>query len=86
VTDRGTHPSDVPVDSRADELSLPSRPSTEIDPAEMVGEYAIEQRIGKGGMGTVYAAVHPVIGKRVAIKVIRRELCANADQVERFVQ
>jgi serine/threonine-protein kinase len=85
VTDRGGHPSEVPVDS-ADELSLPSRPSTEIDPAEMIGEYAVEERIGKGGMGTVYAAIHPVIGKRVAIKVIRRELCANVDQVERFVQ
>jgi eukaryotic-like serine/threonine-protein kinase len=86
VTDRGGHPSDVSVDLPANDLSLPSRPSTEIDPAEMIGEYAVEERIGRGGMGTVYAAIHPVIGKRVAIKVLRRDLCANADQVERFVQ
>jgi serine/threonine protein kinase len=51
----------------------------------MVGEYRIEQVIGQGGMGTVYAAHHPVIGKRAAVKVISRDLSANASAVERFV-
>jgi serine/threonine protein kinase len=63
--------SEVPSGAESsDPVGPPNRPSTEIDPEEMVGEYAIEHRIGKGGMGTVYAAMHPVIGKRVAIKVI----------------
>ncbi len=39
-----------------------------------IGEYAVRRRIGAGGMGVVYQAVHPVIGKRVAIKVLRPEL------------
>jgi serine/threonine protein kinase len=33
----------------------------------------------------VFAAVHPLIGKRAAIKVLRLELCADPFSVERFV-
>src|SRR4051812_6379817 len=51
----------------------------------MVGEYRVEGKLGEGGMGTVYAAVHPVIGKRVAIKVLKAQLCTSPDLVERFV-
>ncbi len=57
----------------------------ELVPGTMVGEYRIEQRIGMGGMGMVFAAVHPVIGKRVAIKVLRNEVCRDRVAVERFI-
>ncbi|MDB4955176.1 MAG: serine/threonine protein kinase [Myxococcales bacterium] len=50
-----------------------------------VGEYAIEAAIGRGGFGSVYRAVHPVIGKQVAIKVLARKYSADADVVSRFV-
>ena len=50
-----------------------------------LGEYVIESRIGEGAMGVVFSAVHPTIGKRAAIKVLRTELCEDAQQVERFV-
>ena len=32
-----------------------------------VGEYEIESKVGQGGFGTVYRAVHPLIGKVVAV-------------------
>ena len=50
-----------------------------------VGEYRIERKIGEGGMGVVYGAVHPLIGKRAAIKVLKPELCGDPETVERFV-
>jgi serine/threonine-protein kinase len=56
----------------------------ELAPGQDVGEYRIEGVIGRGGFGTVYGAVQPVIGKRVAIKVLARRYAADQDIVSRF--
>src|SRR5579863_9793547 len=37
-------------------------------------------------MGAVYVAEHPLIGKKVALKVIHRELAGNKEVVQRFFQ
>jgi tRNA A-37 threonylcarbamoyl transferase component Bud32 len=50
------------------------------------GEYLVDRFIGAGAMGEVYAGHHPVIGKRVAIKVLRRELAASDEAAKRFVR
>ncbi len=55
-------------------------------PGTAVGDYEIDDELGHGGMGVVYRAEHPVIGKRAAIKVLRREMAKNPDTVDRFVQ
>ena len=57
----------------------------ELQPGTMLGEYRVERKLGEGGMGVVFAAVHPVIAKRAAIKILRRAYCANPITVERFV-
>ncbi|RYZ11622.1 MAG: serine/threonine protein kinase, partial [Myxococcaceae bacterium] len=49
-----------------------------------LGEFVIEERIGAGGMGVVYRAVHPLIGKQAAIKVMRQEL-VSPQQVQRLL-
>ena len=51
-----------------------------------VGDYVVERHVGAGAMGDVYAGRHPVIGKRVAIKVIKRALAGRADSAERFLR
>ncbi len=53
-------------------------------PGDPVGEYVVGRRLGAGAMGEVYAGTHPVIGKKVAIKVLRPELGASVEGVERF--
>ncbi len=50
----------------------------------MVGEYRIDHRIVDGGMATVYAATHPLIDKRAAVKVMHPRLCAHRLAVDRF--
>jgi serine/threonine-protein kinase len=57
-----------------------------LEAGTLVGDYEIEREIGHGGMGVVYGATHPVIGKQAAIKVLRREMAANPVAVERFIQ
>src|SRR6185503_6158639 len=67
----------------APELAIPS--DEDLPVGSQAGEYRIEKKIGEGGMGSVYGARHPLIGKRAAIKVIRRELSMSREAVDRFV-
>jgi len=46
--------------------------------------YRLEGRIGQGGMAVVYAGMDTVLRRRVAIKVLRPHLAADADFVQRF--
>ncbi|HEX6835940.1 MAG TPA: serine/threonine-protein kinase [Polyangia bacterium] len=75
------------------DVTEPSAPASvelaidsELQPGTTVDEYQIESKLGQGGMASVYAAMQPVIGKKVALKVMSRHLCVDPVQVERFVQ
>ncbi len=89
--DASTNVTPLPFEpSRAPRPSLKrriTRPSLieELKAGSPVGEYEIEEQIGEGAMGTVYSAVHPLIGKKVAVKVLKAELCANQATIDRFV-
>jgi len=48
------------------------------------GRYRLEAEIGRGGMSTVYRAFDTVLERPVAIKLMHREIAADADQLERF--
>ena len=50
-----------------------------------IGDYVVKQRLGGGGMGVVYAAEHPVIGKQIAVKLLRPELAEVESEVNRFI-
>src|SRR5580704_8099722 len=55
-------------------------------PGTLAGEYVVERFVGAGASGEVYAGHHPVLGKKVAIKVLRAELATSAEAVERFTR
>lgn len=58
---------------------------TKLGAGTRVGEYVIQSLIGEGGMGSVYSACHPLIGKKVAIKVLSKQLAKNKNAIQRFV-
>ena len=50
----------------------------------VAGCYRIEELLGTGGMATVYRAVELASGRRVALKLLRRELSTNPEAATRF--
>ncbi len=50
------------------------------------GKYKLIRLLGEGGMGTVYEALHTVIGRRVAFKVLHADLAQKPDIATRFVR
>jgi len=60
------------------------------DDRDLVGElldnrYRIRGLVGKGGMGVVYHAEQEIIGRHVALKVLRRDIVRDTSQVKRFL-
>lgn len=51
---------------------------------ESLGPYRIEKTIGRGGMGTVYAAIHEETGRRVAVKLIAHQVSDDQRFRDRF--
>ena len=57
----------------------------DLSPGDQVGEYQVEGKLGEGGFGAVYRAVHPLIGKSAAVKVLGRQFSSNPQMVSRFI-
>ena len=48
------------------------------------GHYRVTEKIGEGGMAEVFAAQHQLLGKQVAVKLLRPQMSMNEDIVRRF--
>src|SRR5437773_8939712 len=48
------------------------------------GKYRLDQRLGGGGMGTVYRATHLLIDRQVAIKVLSQRFVGDQTAQQRF--
>jgi eukaryotic-like serine/threonine-protein kinase len=57
-----------------------------LTPGSRLGPYEIVAALGAGGMGEVYRARDPRLGREVAIKVLPDELSSDRDRLARFEQ
>jgi TolB-like protein/Tfp pilus assembly protein PilF/predicted Ser/Thr protein kinase len=53
---------------------------------QTLGHYEILGPLGSGGMGDVYVARDPILGRKVAIKVLPERLASDRDSLSRFTQ
>ncbi|MBK8590796.1 MAG: serine/threonine protein kinase [Sandaracinaceae bacterium] len=50
------------------------------------GRCRLESVLGRGGMGTVFEAVHEWTGRRVAVKLLRHDVASDVDASQRVLQ
>jgi serine/threonine protein kinase len=86
--------SDVAMTMRLTPLQPPAAPppqappmTTPLAPADRyIGKYRIKGELGRGGMGTVYLAEQPGLGREVAIKELIQSAAADPVALKRFMQ
>lgn len=78
-----TSPPDTPEYLAANEtVELPTPKPSETS----VGRYRLIEKIGAGGMGEVFLADDPLLGRRVALKTLPAQFTRDAERVRRFVR
>src|SRR5579859_5601534 len=84
----GPPPESFPAPAPAAALSAPATPPAAAAPPieRLIGKYRVKSELGRGGMGTVYLAEHPALGREVAIKELIVNASADPSALTRFLQ
>lgn len=77
---------DETVQTQSEEPAAPRTrtPRTSIPPR--LGRYTVTRLLGQGGVGAVYEAVDPEVGRKVAIKILRDDRSGDTETLRREAQ
>lgn len=83
----------IPPAAPPPEASPPAAPTPATQPSapaqateRHIGKYIVKRELGRGGMGTVYLAEQPGLGREVAIKELILSAVADPIALKRFIQ
>ena len=79
----GPHETGSPFSRPRDDQAIANK-NNEPAPNAFLGEFEIVNEIGRGGMGIVYRARQPSLGREVAIKVLNGQLASSGSRLSRF--
>jgi serine/threonine-protein kinase len=69
----------------SDTVALPQSPLAGLQRGDIVaGKYRLDRELGRGAMGTVWAAIHTTLGQKVAIKLIAADQARSPEARHRF--
>jgi predicted Ser/Thr protein kinase len=66
-----------------DAAGAPAGPENDLT-GQALGDFRVLRRLGQGGMGQVYLAEQVSLRRKVALKIMRPDLAANATSLKRF--
>jgi CheY-like chemotaxis protein len=68
-------------------LKNPSVPATaHVKEDQVIGTYRLQKKLGEGGMGAVYKAIHLPLNRIVAFKVLAPDRLHDAEAIARFLR
>ncbi len=79
-------PGDAPTPTASPDGEASGSAKSRIVPGTDFGVYHIRQRIGEGGYGEVFLAVHRILRRRAALKVIHADLAGAPSLVDLFLR
>ena len=76
---------DLPI-PEGNNLASPRAMLYGLSPGQTFGQYQLEEEIGSGGMGVVWKARHPLLGRHDALKFLAPQFAQSSDARERFIR
>src|ERR1700752_2756986 len=67
-------------------MGYDATPVDDISPNTHLSHYRILSKLGAGGMGEVYLAEDTLLNRKLAIKILKKDVAGDPERLRRFVQ